>query len=70
MFCSVDGRCPLREHGEVLSIANEKLPGVKSQRVSCELAAALEVIDDFLDPAIDASNRVMAWNVPFDVVGE
>jgi hypothetical protein len=70
MFCSVDQRCSISENSEVLPIANEKLPGMESQRISGEVTAPLKVIDDFPDPAIHAGNRVIARDVPFDVVGE
>jgi hypothetical protein len=54
----------------VLSVADEEFPGMKLQRVGRECPPAPEVVHDFVDPLIRAGDRVLAGNVPFDVLSE
>ena len=70
MLGSVYEGCAASERSEVVPITHEELARVQPQAVVRQRTATLEVVEHRFDPLIDAGNRVITRNVPFDVVGQ
>lgn len=53
-----------------MRVADKDLSGIQAEGIRRKRSTSLEVVDDLLRAVIVARDRILAWNVPLNVLGQ